>query len=41
MSFPIIIASDIIQNILPNVSIYFVGNLGSDELATFALASTW
>jgi hypothetical protein len=40
LSYPII-ASEFLQNVLLIVSIYFVGNLGKDELAACALASTW
>jgi hypothetical protein len=40
LSYPII-ASEFLQNVLLIVSIYFVGNLGKNELAACALASTW
>jgi hypothetical protein len=36
-----IIASEFLQNVLLIVSIYFVGNLGKNELAACALASAW
>jgi Na+-driven multidrug efflux pump len=40
LSYPLILC-ELFQSLLPVVDIAFVGNLGKDELAIAALATTW
>jgi Na+-driven multidrug efflux pump len=40
LSYPLILC-ELFQSLLPVIDIAFVGNLGKDELAIAALATTW